>query len=298
MPGYKNLCIMTIFCLILAGCAPAPAPIPAATQTTLPPTVTPQPIPSATLLPSATSTTTPAPSATPDPSVGFVLSSPLQDIALAELKDIISNPFQPTTPGLDDGHHGTDFSYYAHGTHMKMEGLEIYSLLPGKVAGVIYNRKPYGNAIIIETPFTYIPATYLTLLNPPQAATPFPYNPRLTGCESLQNQSWVETPSSVYVLYGHMKDPPVLQIGDSVSSGELIGLVGNTGASGNPHLHLEIRLGTGGTKFASMSHYDGSATPQERIEYCNWRISGKFIMLDPMEVINSWLNLIPKTSQP
>lgn len=215
-------------------------------------------------------------------------------MTLTELAEIISQPFIAPGPGFDDAHHGVDFSYYARGTHMKMEGLEIYSLLTGKVAGVTINKQRYGNMIIIETPLDYLPAKFRETFEIPAIATPFPYNSRLgEDCSSLQNAQWTESMSSVYVLYGHMQNPPTLKVGDPVNAGDLIGQVGNTGASGNPHLHLEMRWGPSGTIFASMSHYDGSASPAERLEWCNWRISGKYVLLDPMLFINQWLQYQP-----
>ncbi len=274
-------------CLALAGCSATPSNPPTLTATSLPATATSSATPTRTSEPTVTATTTPSP--TPDPTAGFSVSSPLQDITLAELHEIISGPFEGTSPGWDDGHHGVDFSYYSRGSHLKMEGLEIYSMLPGKVAGITVNRERYGNMIMIETPLRTIPADFLELLSVPSQATPFPYNSRLIDCESLKEASWTEDISSLYLLYAHLKDPTILQIGEQVTAGQLIGLVGNTGASGNPHLHLEMRWGPGGIEFASMSHYDGKATPQERLEWCNWRISGRFVLFDPMQFINSWL---------
>ncbi|MCY7324565.1 MAG: cell wall-binding repeat-containing protein [Microbacteriaceae bacterium] len=40
----------------------------------------------------------------------------------------------------------------------------------------------------------------------------------------------------------HMKDPTTLAVGAQVRAGQVVGLVGTTGASTGPHLHLEIRI--------------------------------------------------------
>jgi murein DD-endopeptidase MepM/ murein hydrolase activator NlpD len=48
---------------------------------------------------------------------------------------------------------------------------------------------------------------------------------------------------NVQSLYAHMqRDSSPLQAGDVVKVGEFVGLVGNTGTSTGPHLHLEIRI--------------------------------------------------------
>jgi murein DD-endopeptidase MepM/ murein hydrolase activator NlpD len=44
-----------------------------------------------------------------------------------------------------------------------------------------------------------------------------------------------------YVLYAHMQPGTVrVKVGDRVRTGEIIGLVGNTGSSTEPHLHMHI----------------------------------------------------------
>jgi murein DD-endopeptidase MepM/ murein hydrolase activator NlpD len=58
--------------------------------------------------------------------------------------------------------------------------------------------------------------------------------------------------------------------------------VGTSGNSVNPHLHLETRLGPAGFTFASLAHYDTSATQDEMRQYCLWRLSGAFQPFDPM----------------
>lgn len=46
---------------------------------------------------------------------------------------------------------------------------------------------------------------------------------------------------TLYTLYGHLEAPLVVT-GQRVEVGEAIGLLGNTGNSGGPHVHFEVRL--------------------------------------------------------
>lgn len=50
----------------------------------------------------------------------------------------------------------------------------------------------------------------------------------------------ISHPNGTQTLYGHMKQV-VVSVGETVTRGELIGYVGNTGRSTGPHLHFEVR---------------------------------------------------------
>jgi murein DD-endopeptidase MepM/ murein hydrolase activator NlpD len=329
----KQLAWVMVGILVITACAapatalhpsPSPSLAPATsevTATSLPsntPTLTPlvAPTVTATLSPTITSTS----NATPVP---FQVCSPLQDISLADLPSIVSNPFQAPSPGQDDGHHGVDFSYYHRGSHTQMLGLLMYSVLSGKVAAVVNDRPPYGNAIIIETPLADLPADFLQGLGLKFQPTPAPNTIRLTCPTPAATPDWMpgsnrstqaagptpsngsnssngSTPStgsmpstptlpdhySLYILYAHLENPPSLAVGDAVTCGQTIGAVGNTGNSGNPHLHLETRFGPSGATFTSLSHYNNLATAEEMSNYCTWRVSGVFQLFDPMIFFN------------
>lgn len=277
---------MIVVCL--TGCMSSPAES-ATMVVELTQTIQPSPT-TTTISPTATSTQAPTYTATPK-YVGFTLNSPLQDMQLSELSEIKTTDFIPPAPGQDNGHHGVDFAYYSRGTHQKMEGLEIYSIMPGKVAGISTELPPYGNLIIIETPLDSIPPGLVNQLPSIPVATPYPHNPRMEACGDYASDLINFTPGSLYTLYAHMQYPATLQIGDSVKAGDLIGYVGNSGKeySGNPHLHLEMRLGSSGTEFASMGYYTTSAMDAERLQYCVWRVSGLFILLNPLDVIDAWM---------
>jgi murein DD-endopeptidase MepM/ murein hydrolase activator NlpD len=65
--------------------------------------------------------------------------------------------------------------------------------------------------------------------------------------------------------------------------------VGNSGLSGNPHLHLEFRIGPANFQFEEMAHYENNATNEEMENYCLWRVSGYFYTIDPMQIFEYYL---------
>jgi len=203
--------------------------------------------------------TLPTPTSTP----ALQACSPLEDHTWSDLREIVTNPFDPPPPGKDSGHHGVDFAYYRRGNRLSIEGVPIQSVFPGKVAAVIHNRPPYGNMVIVETPGVGL-ADFLGMV----------------------------PGESVYLLYAHMRTDPLVTLGQDVICGENLGEMGNTppGWSSNPHLHLEVRIGPSGREFSSMAYYDNSITLEEKSNYELWRTSGIFRMLDPMRLLEHVLS--------
>lgn len=79
-------------------------------------------------------------------------------------------------------------------------GDSVVAAYPGKVVVSKYNRRGYGNYVMIE---------------------------HANGTRTL---------------YGHLQKR-LVNVGDTVEGGQLIGKGGNTGRSSGPHLHFEIRYG-------------------------------------------------------
>jgi hypothetical protein len=43
-----------------------------------------------------------------------------------------------------------------------------------------------------------------------------------------------------------------------------------------------VRIGPAGVRFPGMAHYDSGASPEEMAAYCQWRVSGAFLTIDPL----------------
>ena len=252
-----------------AACAPVvevtgTAASAAATATIAVPAATHTPFPSSSASPTSTAAPVEPTAPTPaEPDVPVVLAemcSPLSGYSFDELTQIVSSPFIAPRPGKDDGHHGTDFAHYQFGDRTTIAGEPVAAMFDGLVAAAITASWPYGNFVIIETGVEGLPDGFVEAYDVPTGA-------------------------SVYHLYAHLEDPPGLAIGEHVDCGEIFGLVGNSGWSGNYHLHLEIRLGPSGAVFKSMAYYLTTTTVDERANYESWRFGGDFVPVDPVEVI-------------
>jgi len=152
---------------------------------------------------------------------------------------------------------------------------------------VIHDRFPYGNAVLIETALENAPAEWWQPAQIPTVAQTLEYHTTLTCPSLLQTEGMDVSRRSLYVLYAHLLQLPILGVGEPVTCGQPLGSVGSSGNALSPHLHFETRVGPSGMMaFASMAHYDNSATLEEMGGYCLWRVSGLFQLVDPLRVFS------------
>jgi murein DD-endopeptidase MepM/ murein hydrolase activator NlpD len=230
-------------------------------------------MPTLTLEPVITSTFTAMPSNTPTITLTFtpsatiypysltayngMMNTPLQGIGFGELHTIISQVYNVPDPHKDTGHHGVDLGSYDY--HGKLiYDWPILSVFSGKVAGIVVNRYPIGNTIIIESTYDQLPSEIIKQKN-------------------------IQPGQSLYHMYCHMLNEPALKVGDEVIVGKEIGRVGKT-QTVEAHLHLEMVVGVSGKTFPSMAYYNGNATEEEKQAYLYWRTSGEFLSFDPMTI--------------
>ena len=274
--------------MVCAGCASTASINPHESSESIPAsTTTPTHIPSPSPLPPTVTIIS-----TPTPEILNEICSPLQGETLKSLSEIISQPFKMPPPGSDDrtkGHMGVDFSYYRRNNRIGIQGLPVFSSLEGKVISVLKNKEVYGNAVIIETLLDQIPPNWISSLQLPALAPTVEPPKIILTCPKIAQDTNLDldlSKRSLYLLYAHLDQPPTLEIGDLVSCGQQIGAVGNSGYSTNPHLHFEIRIGPAGAVFSDMDHYIASASEIARYNYCIWRVSNLFQIIDPMNLIN------------
>jgi murein DD-endopeptidase MepM/ murein hydrolase activator NlpD len=275
----KKLLLFAV-AIVLSACQPS-----AVTSTSSPETVVPTftPIPQPSQTPSPIPTTMPA-TATITPLV-FSVCSPLEDETFESLPLILVNPLDIPPFGQDVGHHGQDFAYFQRGDRESIEGIEIYAILSGKVVTMLEDHYPYGNTILIETPLTDLPPDLAEALL--DAYLPVPEDPGYRLYCPPVTPPANSGAYSVYHLYAHLEEKSTFTPGESVTCGELLGTVGNTGYSSNPHLHLETRLGPSGATIEDMAHYENTATEDQMSTYCLWRMSGYYQLFDPFIFFNA-----------
>ncbi len=185
--------------------------------------------------------------------------SPLGQVSPDSFPEIISNPYDPPSPGRDDGHPGVDFAFFRWQGYTSIDGHPVQSIFGGRIVGLGTVRLPYGNYVIIETLYDEVPF-------------------RLRGSLDLvANQS-------LFHLYAHLQNPVELNLGSLVTCGQTLGHVGTTGASIVPHLHVEMRIGPAKTEIPQMAFYDTRAKSDEMAAYEFWRINGAFRPFDPLTI--------------
>ena len=264
--------------LILPACSRAEVTF---TPTHAPSLTPPSPTPT-TRSPTSTNTVAPAltPTPLPTPTALPEVCSPLEGIPTDSLPAMVVNPYHPPPPGSDDPHQAVDLAILAPGTRVALAGSPVQAALGGKVVMVVHDRFPYGSAVLIETVQTGLPPD---MRLPAPAPTPAQHS-ALT-CPAVAAPPALEpTSRSLYLLYAHLQSDPEVQPGQEVSCGQVLGKVGASGNALNPHLHFEMRAGPSGAQFASMAHYDASASPEEMSNYCLWRTSGLFEVMNPLSL--------------
>ncbi len=271
---------LLLLCTWLSACSPASAGNPRLPGGILPTATLPaaagSPLPGATIVPTRTSTPT---TASVSPTVEMRPCPPFPGASQADLIAAISNPYNPPPPGSDDPHQAIDLAVQQNG--MALAGGLVQAVLSGQVAMVTEDRFPYGFTLLVETPLDELPSAWQARLQLPTPAPTLPPPAALTCPAVTPADLWQEPRRSLYVLYAHLQEKPAFQSGDPVECGQSIGHIGQSGNALNPHLHLEMRLGPAGVSFASMAHYDNTARPEEMGNYCTWRVSNLFQLVDP-----------------
>jgi murein DD-endopeptidase MepM/ murein hydrolase activator NlpD len=205
---------------------------------------------------------------TPELVPNFHFCSPLENHNLSDLLEIISFPYDPPPVGKDTGHHGVDFAYYRRGERLSILGVPIQSVLPGRVVTVNQNLVPYGYMVIVETLYEQLP-------------------------DHVSEHLGIPASQSLYLLYAHMNEPPSVEEGTQVECGQGLGYVGNTPEnwSSAPHLHFEARYGPPGGQFSGMQYYDKRSQIEQMEKYTLWRMSGSYVLLDPVALLTYGLGL-------
>lgn len=81
-----------------------------------------------------------------------------------------------------------------------------------------------------------------------------------SGANQYGYGNWVKVrlDNGLIAIYGHMSNSqPVVQPGDKIVAGQMIGKVGNTGNSTGPHIHFELRNANDTGSLDPLAYYPG-----------------------------------------
>jgi len=187
--------------------------------------------------------------------------SPLASVPLDVLPSVVSDPYNPPLMGKDDRHQGADFAYYRRFDRASIAGEVVQSVFDGRVASIVEDKFPYGNAVMVETPYALLST-------------------------EIQQTIGIHEGQSLYTLYGHLASNGVQKISNEIDACQAIGIVGKTGNTDVEHLHLEMRIGLSNQVILSMGNYKPDITLEEREAYLLWRTSGVFVHFDPMKILD------------
>src|SRR5262249_45433796 len=74
--------------------------------------------------------------------------------------------------------------------------------------------------------------------------TPPPHDPPPPLAGLPGNYVTLRIRPGIYLIYAHMQPGSVrVRVGERVRRGKMLGLLGNSGASATPHLHLQVQIG-------------------------------------------------------
>lgn len=118
-----------------------------------------------------------------------------------------SEPVPSYLSGAYASYFGGRRSYNGSGYYYYHSGLDYFSQLGGEIYAVAPGKVVYTGSLLLH------------------------------GNTTLINHGW-----GVYTLYAHQSEN-LVQVGQQVKTGQLIGRVGSTGRSTGPHLHLEVWVG-------------------------------------------------------
>jgi len=256
------------------------------TQELIEPPATPEVSMTPIINPTPTNTFTSEPVEVSTPAIpSITYSSPLVDYSIDELIDMISNLYNPPKPGSDDPHQGVDFSIVDPKLGYAIKGSTVQVILSGEVVMVMNDRFPYGNSILIETPFESLPSSWKDFIGKLPSPALFEVKQALTCPEGWDKSQNGNHDLSLFILYAHLDEVVEWEVGDQILNGEVIGAIGNSGNVLAPHLHIEMRYGDSESLTGSMAHYHVTASEDEMAIYCRWRVSGWYRLVDPMGLL-------------